>query len=255
MVLSSFCSAGDVVTPITLRDELERMTRYGVSCRNFAKDKALEEKYIQSLHDRLDEGGEAAWGAGGGPLPAPQVCAYYNHMPLNDIPREVLPKLADFTVVFNVRNPYTTVLSRIMWASHARAYNERGAVPAIGVEEIRRLMHDSLAKNLKITTDNLKIIEGYKNYRYFMIRQEFLREDLTAFISRFQPGPVEVPWAKLMIRPNSVSLYDIYDWPQIQRINSACDQLFKEFGYTKMSRFQYICGQIKNALPRLSLWP
>jgi len=253
MILARLCGKEDIITPISLRDELERLSRYGVRCQNFTSDKQLEERYHKALHEHLES--ENSTKPYCGLVLHDSQCEYYNHMPLRLLPQNMVSATRDFTLVFNVRNPYTAILSQAVWGHYANRYNTQKLSHISDKAQFKKILDARIQAALEKIRANVGIVEGYKSYKYFIIRQECLQDDCYRFLQTLdgaardvmpsKAGDLDVPSAKQLIR-NPVSPEALYTWDQIKLINTVCDLQFKDFGYRKISYPQFLYHTLRN---------
>jgi len=105
--LSKHCGPEDIITPITPKDEIQRVAYGGRAAQNFTSDKALADEYqkaalsgkrlkLRRLRRHL------------------QPEDYYNHMSISEV-KERCGSLSDYFWFTAERNPYDRIISFIYW--------------------------------------------------------------------------------------------------------------------------------------------
>jgi hypothetical protein len=227
IALSTLCGGQDVVTPITPRDEIQRL-RAGGRASNFGLYRLDERRYLRTLETFVPEGSDLR------NLPAglhPGRARFYNHMPLT----EVIARhgdLAGYTVFCVERSPYSKVLS---WANMAPAYAayETGAMMATPDEEVTRQVDAMIAK------DELAIVRNIDLYRWpdgrvdlTVLRYGDLAGGFDRLLRRAGIAPVPaLPHAKRGLLADGINPRRLLRPDQIERINAVFAEEFETFGY------------------------
>jgi len=110
IMLSQFCGADDILTPITPDDEMLRAARGGVIAQNYSVNPALEAAYRDAVlrHD-LNAAAESR-------ALALKKSRFYNHMPAVQVRDNVTADFWASAFKFTIeRHPYEKVVSRAYW--------------------------------------------------------------------------------------------------------------------------------------------
>ena len=223
--LSNFVAPTDTVTPITPRDELIRL-RSGTSCRNYAKDPKIEQRYIEDLNSTFVS-----------KLPhyVVQDQKFTNHMPLSKILSIFRDSVDGYKIISLERHPYEKAVSLSNFSLGRRTYSAGGALQA-SVEEIKVRIDDL------ISSGNMKRICNWKLYtvegRYqvdFMLQHASLQDDFSKLLSQLGLPAIEdtLPTTKLGERDRTVSARDLLSLNQRKAIQDICAEEFDFFKYEK----------------------
>jgi hypothetical protein len=229
MALSPACGPDDVVTPITSRDEIERIKKGGV-CRNFAADHAFERAYHAKLYDFIANG-DSDWTR----LPdAPSAgnIQYYNHMPLRNVLQQSGIDHTKFKIFAIERSPYFKILSYLNFAIAKKAYQAGN--------ELRADLHDIKESIEPAIRDGT--VNRVKNvYRYCgangrlaatVLRYSQLGDDFQKIVSELKIEPIpELPHAKKSHMFDMHDPREFFSTEQIAIINRVFADEFRLFGY------------------------
>jgi len=231
MALSTACGPQDIVTPITPRDEIERM-RAGGRAANFALYRLDERRYLRALEALLAGHGDLREVAG---TLQPGPLRYYNHMPLAEVVARY-GDLAGFTVFAVERSPYSKVLS---WANMAATYAayEAGQDMAAPAAEVTRQVDDMMAKN------ELGMARNIDLYRWpdgridlAVLRYADLDTEFAGLMRRLGiAAPPVLPHAKRGLLADGIDPRRLLRPDQIARINEAYADEFSTFGYAMLN--------------------
>ncbi|MBV9549297.1 MAG: hypothetical protein JO256_06445 [Alphaproteobacteria bacterium] len=224
MALSQICGPGDIITPISQVDELERL-RQGGRCRNWSGNPAQEDAYIAALRTAPRE----LLGQ------VPQPKGYYNHMPLTAVALRYGRDISGFRVIAVERSPYAKVMSWANMQLSYGAYRGGGAMQA-DPKALEAAVDRGFASGGIRDTRN---IDRYRDGSGQMVAQPFryatLAEDFAAFVQSLSLGEVpSLPHAKKGLLSDSLDPRAILRPDQIERINMLFADEFETFGYPKL---------------------
>jgi hypothetical protein len=214
------CNAGpdDIVTPILPEDERKRYELGGQFPVNWAWQKSAEEQYRNRFNQYLKDGTVAPrwFGLKRGRLYARRAAKFVNHIPPNLVKRRAENNLMENAFFVTMcRHPYETVFS---WASHLHADN--------GVK---------LQKLIEMASRHAPLNEVYlfsERQPDFVIRYEYLHEDLAELEARFGLSLVErLPLTKAKARTDRRPAAEILSDEQKARIRKSHCRTFEMFGY------------------------
>ncbi len=224
IALSTFCGDQDVITPITPRDELLRITQ-GRPCQNFGAADNEVQMYLRGLAEHQSQlditrniGSKAK---------------FFNHMPLKDI-RVLLPETADnYTIITIERHPYEKAVSYANFIIGFEAYKRGGALIG-GNEQIKNcidqlISHDLLSK--KIRNWDLYSINDQVSVDYILMHYK-LGADYIAVCEELGLGsPRELALTKEGIRDRNIPASELLSKTQKDYICKICAPEFQYFGF------------------------
>jgi hypothetical protein len=232
MALSLICGPDDIVAPILVRDEADRL-RMGGGCRNYGPDPAAEAAYRAAV---------AAWDARGGAaagLPftaSPGRARFTNHMPLRDALLRCRQDIRHFHVFGVERSPYSKVIS---WANmHASfdAYTKGGEMRATPAA-IARAVDGGLADGKVLRVRNIDRYRGLDGaIAATLLRYTDLPDALTAYLAGIGAPPLPpLPHAKRGVMADTLDVRTILRPDQIAAINRLFAEDFATFGYAMLT--------------------
>lgn len=232
MALSEICGPDDIVTPITPRDELDRIRR-GAACRNFARDRAVERAYLDRLEAFLD-------GAEPDLTRLPRIYdsgkgEYFNHMSLAQVEALYPGDLTGFQIVCAERSPYSKVLSLAYWSKWQRAYSEGSDIPR-SPEMIKASIEDVFRRR------GYKAVYNIDRYRQRdgrvaarVLRWDNLPQDIARLWSELGvTTPPYLPNAKKGIKADELDPRTCFTPRQIDEINRVFAAEFDAFGFPRL---------------------
>lgn len=215
IVMGSWCSPSDIVTPVSGEDEVARLA-FGGRPRNFGATawdgplfRAATLLKFPSLMDRLHRHRVGAW-------------RFYNHMPAHAI-RAALPELWEQAYRFTIeRDPFEKVVS-LAWF---------------------RMRHNPAptAKAFSAQVDRILASRDYVNFPLYsidgkiavheVIPYDRLREGLSAIAARFAcPMPADLPLAKSRYRRDRRAAVELLNDRQRQQVMSDARIEFDLLGH------------------------
>ena len=228
MALAPLCGPDDIVTPITPADEFERLS-LGGQCQNYCHDGRLETRYLKLVKRRQFE---KALKTG---VYRPQVSAFYNHMPLSDIERQLEIPFGDYALVISERSPYWKIISFANMKLSFAGY--RGQAMINSVDDIRACVGEMFGTDQFLEVRNIELYRSRKHYREILVlRQESLDRDLTRLFSHLELGPRPARWpqAKQGASGQDLDPKTIFTREQLDRVNFEFDEEFERFGFQRL---------------------
>lgn len=220
-VLGPLCDDGDVVTPITPRDEAVRLA-WGGGARNYSSDPAGERAYLEAV--------ASSTGAALARVRPPQR-DYYHHMPLREVAAKAGSAVLDLAVVCVERHPYAKVLS---WANHQvswRAY-ERGGEMRGGPDELRAALRDAIASGDVAMVRNVDLYRRPSgDVEVRVLRHERLADDLAAFLADHGARLDELPHLKRGLGARPEDLPELVTPAELRAIDELFAEELERFGY------------------------
>jgi hypothetical protein len=220
MALSTLCGPGDIVTPISQVDELERL-KLGGRCQNYAEDRYAERRYLDAL--------AAAPAEQLGQVPQP-ARRYFNHMPLAAVAL-IYGDISAFQVVCAERSPYSKVLS---WANMQLSYKayRGGGVMQADTAQLQMAVDGGL------TTGEIRNTRNIDRYRSpdrklaaRLLRYESLEQDFAAFVGSLGEKVPPLPHAKKGLMSDTLDPREVLRPDQIGHINRIFAEEFESFSY------------------------
>ena len=223
MALSTLCGRRDIVTPITPRDERERLLAGGV-CRNFAIDPAEEDAYRRALADD---------GIDIDALPTIPLrrARFWNHMPLTAVLALHGRPLTNYRIFAIERSPYSKVLS---WANMRASYAEYAAGGAMNAtpQAIAAAVDAGLADGSITEARNIDLYrDSTGKIAVELLRYNELPKSLHDLLQSLGASPPELPHAKKGLMADSRDPRSLLRAEQIEQINELFDEEFTAFGY------------------------
>jgi hypothetical protein len=221
MALSTLCGEGDIITPISQVDELERL-KLGAGCRNWSDSRKAERAYLDQLRA----------------APAQQVAqvtppkGYFNHMPLAAVALRYGRDMSGLRVVAAERSPYAKVMSWANMQISYGAYRSGGAMLA-APEALKTAVDRGFATGGIRDTRN---IDRYRDASGKMVAQLLrygsLSEDFAVFVQSLGVSDVPaLPHAKKGLMSDTLDPRALLRPDQISRINTLFADEFEAFGY------------------------
>lgn len=227
IALSRICGPADVITPITPADERVRL-ELGGTCRNFARDPAIEARYLALVRQGDDQGAIATG------VHARRPGAYFNHAALADI--EAISGLdpARFTLLIAVRHPYEKIISLANMRLSFQAYDGSPMIndPAAIREMAEKLFETGDYKRVR----NTDLYRTERTYRQtVLIRHETLGADLARFMSALGvTGEVALPHTKSGASRHRLDPAVFFTRAQLDLINAHYADELDGYGYRRL---------------------
>jgi len=215
IALSRFCADGDIITPISPGDEIERLGT-GKIAQNYGSNFASELTYRGLV--RLGREELLRWYV---VWERPRR-RFFNHMSLEtvltQIPTDALKNLRSFTIE---RHPFEKVVS---WA-----YFRLGSQPRKALTMSRTLdavIAEKTYINFPLYTLNGRVAVDR------VLRYEHLAEEFSAFLRELSlEAPPELPNAKGQYRSNRTPAREVLSDEQKSKIYQDARFEFEQFGY------------------------
>lgn len=215
IALTPSCGPGDILTLITLEDELRRCGPNGIAARNYVADKSIE----SSISDAALAGNAETFRTL--KRKANRLGAFRNHMTAADL-RQRLPQ--DFwraAYKFTIeRHPYEKVVSRAYWSARAPG------APDIA-ERIETAVSDTRADVAIYSIDGAVAVDE-------ILRQEHLEDDLRRVARKLDLSlPAELPKAKGRFRTDRRPAAEILSERQKRIVYERNAETFERMGYQR----------------------
>ena len=219
MALSSFCGENDIITPVSVKDELERIEKYNSFCKNYAHDRNKEDEYIKKLKNVLatDDLEKKKRLFDDIVITRDKNIKFSNHMHLKDVLKKVEIDTNHFLLIYICRNPYDQVISRSEWK--LTNYDKFEKTPNANID-IKKYLCASLDEVIKKTRENIHRVEKsnvFPNIK--VLRYESIQQDFNDLLSLLGYDPMELPYAKKSARDKELGITYYLDKNQIQKIN------------------------------------
>lgn len=222
MALSVLCGPDDVVTPITARDEVERM-RMGGRARNYSDDPAAEEAYSARLPTLSREE------LGKTPLPGG---IHINHADLASIVALEGERVLGYRQVCVERSPYAKILS---WANMERSRDlyRRGGEMRTDWATILDVLDQGIRDRSILEVRNIDIYRAPDGrVTAEVMRYEQLEADYRAFVHSLGVAtPPPLPHAKKGLMSDGFDPREVFRSDQLRAINDLFQEEFERFGY------------------------
>ncbi|MGO1120656.1 hypothetical protein ACTL6U_18255 [Rhodovibrionaceae bacterium A322] len=232
IALSANATDDDIVTPISIRDEIMRMSRYGVTPRNWAKSKEAESSYLQAFSHILEttEFGSSARKSliqdikDNRQSTFKENRLFYNHIPPHIVEEE--KNLPDYNTAIKItatRHPYEQLISHAYFKADM---NQILACDQHLNDQIEFLLSRPSSNNhYYFNKDGSAICDIY-------IRYETLKADLKSLEDRFGLTLLDnLPFTKHKKRTDRRPAREILTEDQKQRCFERCKAEFEFFGY------------------------
>ena len=231
MALSSFCGENDIITPISVKDELERIEKYNSFCRNYAHDRNKENEYIEKLKNILatEDLEKKQRLLNDIAIARDKNIKFSNHMHLKDVLKKIKIDTNNFLLVYICRNPYEQIVSRAEW--NLVDYNKFEKTPDSNID-IKKYLCASFDEIIEKTRENIQRVEKsniFPNIK--VLRYESIQQDFNDLLSLLGYGPMELPYAKKSARNKELSITHYFDKNQIQKINKDLRDYFERYQY------------------------
>jgi len=225
IALSTLCGVHDIVTPITLRDEVIRL-HAGGQCRNYAWDPAQESSYCAAIaqitpstEDGLD------------PRLMPGGLRYYNHISLRETLRRHGGDLTGYRVFCVERSPYSKVLSWANMRASFANYASGGSMRA-DREQLSKIVDEGLADGSISLTRNIDLYrtsDGHVAAR--ALRYAELPGALHRFLAELGASAPVLPHAKKGLMSDTLDPRALLRPDQIAALNDLFREEFQAFCY------------------------
>lgn len=213
MALSALCGPGDIVTPITPRDE---QARFPNNARNYSDDPDRERAYVERCVAGLS-------------VPVPEE-KYFNHMSVSDVQTH-FGDLSGFEILFVERNPYFKAISWANWRLGQSRYNTGGELNS-DVDRVRRQISQGLESGKILRVRNIDLYR-YRGAVPAGWRYETLQEQFAAWMK--DKGIAQLPHAKRGLLSNRLAIREWLSRAQIARITELFWDEFEAFGYRPLA--------------------
>lgn len=216
IALTPWCGAEDILTPISVEDEVARMLEGAVQARNYSTDPTLETAFTRAVLARDGPGGTAIVGM------LMRRGDFYNHVPAATVqaklPRDFWNKAFKFTIE---RHPYEKVFSRAYFEM-----SKVGASPTELESFVWRAIDAGIIDDTGIyTIDGAIVVDE-------LMRQENIEEDFQRIASRLGLAkPKSLPKAKSISRPDRRPAREFLSLEQRRSIFRQCERTFGLLGY------------------------
>jgi len=224
IALSNFCSQQDIITPITPRDERQRLTSGGV-CRNFSSNRKLELKYIRDLtantaYSTIPEG-------------LAQAQIYYNHMSLGELHKVFQGKIAEYKTITIERHPYEKAVSLANFILGYASYIKGKALFA-NIDQIKNKINEIIDnEDFKRNLCNWHIYSLNNTFAVdYILQHDKLEEDFLSLCNELGfDEDVILPKAKVGDRDKNISADELLTQSQKHKIQEICANEFAYFKY------------------------
>ncbi len=218
IALSRICGPDDVITPITPRDERQRL-QSGRPSQNYSRSRLEEATYLKNVA-RKD------------PAAAPPEQLFYNHMPLQEVENTCRADLRGYTIICAERNPYAKILSFINREITSKQYRQGGSLCASDAD-IQRMTDHYLVTGDILHVYNLPLYSSQQRPEPdIILRFEHLAEDFALLLRRISPGAdISLPHAKKGKGFTPEDAARIFRKDQLRELNNLFHNEFSTFGY------------------------
>jgi Sulfotransferase family len=224
IALSSICGQNDVITPITPRDELQRLA-CGGACRHFSNNRKLELKYINDL--------TANTPASTIPKNLIHAQTYYNHMTLEELHKVFQGRIDEYKIITIERHPYEKAVSMANFNIGYAAYIKGEALFA-NLSQIKNKIDEVIdSEQFKRNLCNWHIYSLNNIFAADRILQyDKLEEDFFKLCQKlgFNKG-IRLPKSKTGVRDKNISAAQLLTRLQKSKIQKICANEFAYFGY------------------------
>lgn len=218
IALSSICREDDIISPITQRDEFQRVSQ-GYGCRNFGVTFECEFKYHQAILNKHFN------------VEIPKAI-FYDHMPYSEVEARIGHSIDDFCFVCAERSPYYKILSLISYDLMQAGYRKGNDGEIYCIGSIKSLVGEYLSTGRALKVYNMKKYLNEKGRTPdFVCRYEFLAHDLKALFGMFGHADVSIPHVKKGLFAYPVDILQYFSKKHIKSINDFFYDEFKTFNY------------------------
>ena len=231
IALSSICGENDIITPLTIKDELLRMKMFNVHCQNYSFDKHEERVYVNNLKKLLigcDENEKRKLFPEAKAPPKDSI-KYHEHMRLCEVINRSNININDFIFIHICRNPYEQIVSHAEWML---MYYNQWTSPGYTNQDIKNNLDKSLGKCIWQVKDNIAIVKYDYAVNMHILRYESLQKDFDALLSRLGFPGISLPHAKKSQRNKNKDM-SLFDKEQIEKINEELHEYFEIYDYPK----------------------
>lgn len=228
MALSPHCGPQDIVTPISPVDELKRLS-LGGRPQNYSRVDGIEAHYLELVQAKdVDAATKTR-------VHSDMVYPFFNHMSLAAIEALLDPNGPDYSLVYAVRSPYEKVASL---ANMYLSFNKYSGKPMENTiadicESIGRLFETGQY----LLARNHALYQSDRPYQArIILRQEHLSKDFHTLLDHLDISSehAEIPHAKQGSISKGYLIKDMFTRAQLDSINTAFAQEFREHGYLEI---------------------
>jgi len=216
IVLSKYCGQRDIITPISIEDELLRM-RFGAFPRNFTSSKILETIHKLALLTRIKRLATKTR------IVCEKRSIFLNHMGAKEIKAKVGNDFWFHAKKVSIeRHPYEKAISQAYYRlSKMKAYRN-----LVFHEIIDSLIDEGAYRNFdRYSIDGAVAVD-------YVMRFEDLNKEMKRFARLCALPRIErLPKAKSGLRTDTRSAFEILSKSQKNRIQDVCKEEFELLGY------------------------
>lgn len=227
MALSPHCGPQDIITPISPVDELKRLA-LGGQPQNYSRSPDIEAQYLALVRAKDFEAAKKTR------VHSDKVYPFFNHMPLARVEALLPPLSQEYTLVYNVRNPYAKVASLAnMYISFSQYSGKPMEHP---IEDIRHSVNKLFASGQYLLALNHGLYQSPHPYkRRIILRQEHLAADYQSLLTQLGISALApMPHAKQGSSNKGYQTKDIFTRAQLDTINTDFAEEFTAHSYPKI---------------------
>lgn len=222
--LSLLCGEHDIITPISIIDEKDRLSQGSPGAQNFGLSQEQNKQHLNSI--RLSSPNDIHT------IKMPKG-TFYNHMSLSEVLTLYPKDTVNWTIFGIERCPYSKIISLANMLLKYKDYQKDGR-PMVS-------QPNELKKHLQIIIENgsvmdVKNIELYKNQEgnisATILRYENLQEDYQSILSALGINShPPLKHYKKGLTSNTLNPLDIFTREQLDFINTSFEDEFLAFSY------------------------
>jgi len=225
IALSPHCGPQDIITPISPVDERTRLA-FGGRPQNYSGQSGVEARYLALVQAKDIKAAIKTR------VHSDSAFPFFNHMSLATVEARLAPPSAEYTLVYNVRNPYAKVASLANMYISFQGYT--GAPMEHSLGDIRSSLTGIFDSGQYLLARNHALYQSQRPYKArICLRQEHLAQDYARLLKRLhvRPKPAPIPRAKQGSSGIGYATEDLFTRAQLNTINAAFKTEFHAHDY------------------------
>ena len=228
MALSPCCGPQDIITPISPVDELKRLS-LGGQPRNFSRKDGVEAEYLALVKAGNIEAAIKTR------VHSDTAYPFFNHMSLGRLESLLDPPSQDYTLVYNVRNPYAKIISLANMYISFHQYSGKPMEHAL--QDIKKSAANLFDTGRYLLARNHSLYATTRPYKArIILRQEQLATDFQNLQHQLKLGAIaaDIPHAKQGSVRMGYHPRDVFTRAQLDTINTDFAAEFQAHGYARI---------------------
>jgi hypothetical protein len=239
MALSSICGDDDIISLISPKDEIERLSMYNVHCKNFAVNRRYENSYIRKLkfflNDCIALEKEKYFSVIFNQYSQfYHVVKYSSHMDISDVVKASKININDYLLIYICRNPYKQIISRAEYkimSSHG--YSRSFTIREYSDRDIKNCLNKFFYVFINGVKNNITRVACESASKITILRYESLQKDFDALLDMLGYPRIALPHAKKSQRDKTTDM-NFFSNNQIAYINEELHEYFERYNYPKI---------------------